>query len=377
MVPVLRVIALAFVLAPLSVVPRALLQRELNFRTMFLADSAGSVGYGAVGITMALLGYGYWSLVGAQLASAIFLAIALCILTGYIPPLVPTFSGIGELYGFGIGVTGVGLLTYLASQIDYFVIGRRLDAAALGLYRQAYNIVMMPVSMIARTIYPVLFPAFSALQDDLPRLRSAYGRVVATLCVIGFPALSLLSVSAPELIPVVLGEQWLEAVLPTQIMAFIGVQMLIGSPAGAAIKAVGKVYFEWWIQLARIVMLAPAVWYATRWGIAGVAWAVLGVYFLLLPLIVLFVRKGIGFGFIEMGRAVMPAVVIALCTIAGSEGVRLILLQHEVAPVIVVVSTLLAGVMVAFVIGWLWRPPGVMELVRAVGPRLRKWTGKQ
>ncbi len=375
MVPVLKLISLTFVLSPFAVVPRSLLQRDLDFRTPFFAGLASSVAYGGAGITMALLGYGYWSLVGASLVSGFVSTVALCLLTRYTPPLIPTFRGIADLYGFGVGVTGVGLLTYLASQVDYFAIGRRLNAAALGLYTRAFTLVTMPVSTLAGVLYPVLFPAFSNLQSDLPRLRSAYGRVVTSITLIGYPMLALLGVCAPELIPVVLGEQWSGAVVPTQIMALMGWVMLIGNPAGAAIKAVGKVYLEWWIQVARIVILAPAVWFATQWGIVGVAWAVLGVYLILLPLLLFFIRMCIGFGFRDMACALWVPAVLGLSAAAAGEGTRLALLHFGISAAVVLAATLLIGVGTSIAAALLWRPREVAQLLAAVQqPQVQKGT---
>lgn len=364
MVPVLRVSALSFLVSPFAVVPTSLLQRDLDFKTSCFAGLASSLSYGMVGITMALLGYGYWALVFAGLIGGVMSTTALSILTRYRPPLLPSFRGIGDLYGFGVGVTGVGLLSHLAAQIDYFVIGRRLDAGALGLYTKAFSLVMMPVSTVTRTMYPVLFPVFSALQNDMPRFRSAYGRTLTYLALVCFPFLSLLAVSAPELIPVVLGKQWSEAILPTQIMALIGVQMLIGNPAGAAIKAVGKVYLEWWMQLARIALLGPSVWFAARWGIEGVAWAVLLVYVALLPLTILFVRSCIGFGFRSTGRALQVPVLLGVSAFALAEAIRLVLLElGAAAPAVLAGTGVLAGASTVM-IAWLWRPPEVAELMQ-------------
>ncbi|MEI6499447.1 MAG: lipopolysaccharide biosynthesis protein, partial [Armatimonadota bacterium] len=144
MVPVLRTVALTFVISPFGTIPYAMLQRKMDFRTPFYSGIAGALAYGAVGVTMALQGYGYWSLVGGLLSSTFASVLVLCVITRHLPPLVPNFNGMSELLNFGVGATGVGIFSYIAQQADYFVVGRRLDSAALGLYTRAFTLVHQP-----------------------------------------------------------------------------------------------------------------------------------------------------------------------------------------------------------------------------------------
>src|SRR5207244_11201562 len=63
-----RVLALVFPVQGLGMVAESLLQRELRFRCVAAIDTVAVVlGYGAVGIALALCGFAAWSLVGAYL----------------------------------------------------------------------------------------------------------------------------------------------------------------------------------------------------------------------------------------------------------------------------------------------------------------------
>ncbi len=274
MVPVLRLISLTFVVSPFAVVPRSLLQRKLDFRTPFVAGLASSVAYGGTGIIMALLGYGYWSLVGAGLASALANTVALCGLTRHAPPLVPAFRGIRDLYSFGVGATGVGLMNYVAQQVDYFVIGRRLSAEALGVYSRAFTLVHMPHSLLSSVSNPVLFPVFSALQTDTRRAKEGFGLVIRITATIAFPLLGLMAVVAPEFIPVVFGTQWQGAVRPTQILAIAGMFRVLASPGSALVIGLGRIYSAAACQAAYAIAVAAGAWYGAKWGTEGVAVAV-------------------------------------------------------------------------------------------------------
>ena len=351
-VPVLRLTALTFVLSPFAVVPRSLLQRKLDFRTPLSAGLASSLACGAVGITMALLGYGYWSLVGARLVGELVSTVALCILTRYTPPLIPAVRGIRDLYSFGVGVTGSGLFNYLAGNADYFVVGRMLDAAALGLYTRAYTLIIMPIALVNASIAPVLFPAFSRLQDDPERLRKAYGRVLTVIALVGFPALALLGVSAPELIPAVIGDQWRGAIIPTQILVLGGILRTITNPVGALVRGVGGayVYGEAWRQAVYAGLLAIGAWLGSHWGIVGVAWAVLAVLVVYTFLFAHLAYVCAGFGAMHYLSTLRGPSIGALGAVLSAAAVRQVAIAFGCSPVLTATTTVAVGGGVALVV---------------------------
>ncbi len=347
MAPVLRVISLAFLISPWGAVPRSLLQRELDFKRLFFAGIAGSIFYGAVGISMALMGYSYWSLVVALLTLLVVETIAICVVTGYLPPVIPSLRGIRDLYSFGVGVTGVGLFDYIACQIDYFVIGRRLDASALGLYTRAYQLITYPLSKLSFSLYPVLFPTFSHMQDELERTRRAFGRVLTVLALPSFPALCLLAVTAPELVPLLLGSQWVGAVVPIQILSGVGMLKILENPGGAVVKAQGAVYGELWRQAVRAGLVGMGAWIGVSWGIAGVSWAVLIVGFGSFALGAQLVYSCTRFGPLHYLYAVRGPLLTALATLVVAAATRATAASVGSSPLITLLATVVVGSCVA------------------------------
>jgi len=231
--------------------------------------------YALVGISMALSGYSYWSLVAAQLASSVVVTVAICALTRYVPPIVPSLHGVKDLFYFGAGITGTGLLNYIAQKADYLVVGRWLNSTALGLYTRAFNITHYPWQIFSGILYPILFSTFSHLQEDSARARAAFGYVITGVALLTFPALALFAVAAPEFIPFVFGKQWTGAVVSAQILSFAGMLRAIANPGAALVVAFGKVYAQMWRQGTYAVVLAGAAMIGTRWGIVGVSWGAL------------------------------------------------------------------------------------------------------
>lgn len=370
MVPVLRVISLTFLISPFGSVPSSLLQRELDFTRLFFAGLAGSISYGAVGISMALTGYGYWSLVAALLTSSVVGTIAICIVTRYTPPIIPTLRGITGLISFGAGATGVGITNYVAQQIDYFVIGHWLDSTALGLYRRAFTLVHQPMALIAGTLSPVLFPFFSRLLADRDRAREVMGRVLTGVSALTFSMLALFAVAAPELIPLVLGEQWQPCVFPAQIMAFAGMLRSLTNPAAMLPKGFGAVHSQMWRNGVYACTLMVASVVGTRWGIVGVAWAALLATVVIWALNAQLLYACSGFGIRDYAGALRGPALSALCVVVATVAARCYLVANEFDPWLTLAVTLAVGVIVAF----LTLAHGPFPECRSFGRELRRFT---
>ncbi len=353
MVPVIKTIAFVFLFAPFAVVPRSMLQRDLDFKTQFFATLIGSLGYGIVGIGMALLDYGYWALVGAALASAGGNAVTLCILMRYLPPFVPSFRGLGDLYGFGTGATGVGLLNYIAQQIDYLVIGRWLDSAALGLYEKAFRLVHAPLAIIGGIISPVLFPVFSRLQEQQARAREIMGKILTVVAALSFPPLAVFAVAAPELIPLVLGEQWVDAVAPAQILAAAGALRTLVNPAAMLPKGFGAIYAQMWRNGVYAAVLFVGAIVGSNWGIIGVAWAALFATVVVWSLNTQLLYAVSRFGLRDYFRAIREPLLISAVTIPVTAVVRHATLAQSLNPWLVLSATIFSGIVVfvIFILG--------------------------
>src|SRR5258705_7933698 len=78
--PVLRALACVFPLQGLGTVAESLARRDLRFRWLATLDvKAYGVGYGLVGVALALAGFGVWALVAAEIAESLTRVVILLI----------------------------------------------------------------------------------------------------------------------------------------------------------------------------------------------------------------------------------------------------------------------------------------------------------
>ncbi len=282
---VLRVLAWTFPVQGLGTVSQALLSRELRFQRLAHVDVvAYGVGYGGVGITGAVLGWGVWALVAGQMAQSLVRA---GLLLAMQPPPRPGFDrgAFGDLIGYGSGFTIARLANYVALQGDNLLTGRYLGAAALGFYGRAYGLMSGPAYAFGAILDQVLFPAMAKVQDDQTRLAAAYRRGVALVALLVLPASAALILLAPEFVRVVLGARWTPAVAPFQIL---GLGMLFRTSyklSDTMARSTGAVYRRAWRQILYAALVLGGVYIGRHWGLPGVAWgalAALTVNFLLM-----------------------------------------------------------------------------------------------
>lgn len=275
LVPVVRVVALCFPLQGLVMVPAALLQRSLQFRRLAGIDVLSYlVGYGMVGIGLALAGAGVWALIGATLTQALVASTWIIAIQPF--PKRPQLDrqAFHDLIYYGGGLTLARMLNQTGGQADNLIVGRWLGIEALGAYGRAYQMLVFPVNLFSSVLSKVLFPSLAKIQDDLPRLRRAYLRATAVTALIYLPLSALLIVVAPEVVAVLLGPQWHAVVLPFQILA-AGMLFRSNKVNLVVAQAVGAVFNRAWREGIYGGMVVAGSLIGLRWGLAGVACGVL------------------------------------------------------------------------------------------------------
>jgi O-antigen/teichoic acid export membrane protein len=279
--PVVRALALVFPITGVSIVPESLLQRELRFRVLANRDVvAYGVGYGVVGVVLALLGWGVWALVAAQLTQV---TLRTAILLRTAPPVLrerPTWASFLELLEYGVGQSAARVGVILANQVDNLVVGRWLGAVALGEYSRAYQLMSVPTSLLGDVLDKVLFPAMSQVQNEPRRLASAYLQGTAFLALLTLPLGVVAAVLAPDLVPVAFGHRWDGLVPPFQVLVLGMMFRTCYRMSDSLSRATGKVYRRAWRQAMFAGLVFAGAWFGRYQGLTGVALGVLVAYFI-------------------------------------------------------------------------------------------------
>ncbi|HJN16327.1 MAG TPA: lipopolysaccharide biosynthesis protein [Armatimonadota bacterium] len=275
------VLALNFAVVGLSVQPRALLARNLRFRAISVIEFGGRIASNIAAIVAAYAGWGLWALVVQSLGYQVLVTAGFWIALPWWPGRFRRGSDVGDLLKFGANVVGVGAFNHLGRNFDKIVLGRTIGSEGLGYYSRAYQLLLYPISAINAPLASVMLAALSRLQNDLPRLRAAYTRVMQAVVAITFPAVTMMAALREELILTAYGEKWIPAIPIFGILALAGCVQPLGNSTGWLFMATGNPGRQLRWGLVMVPLQSIAVLIGARWGALGVAVAYASVTILL------------------------------------------------------------------------------------------------
>jgi PST family polysaccharide transporter len=263
--------AVVVLLAGLSIQHSALMTRQLRqgeLAVIFLGSSAIST---VVAWILAVQGWGYWALVWREIARGLFALIGVWLRCRWVPSWPRRSAGTGEMLRFGRDLGLTSLLTSLISNIDRLLIGRVAGAAAVGMYRQAQSLLMVPIEQLNAPIISVSQPALSALQQDPERYRRYYEKIVLLVSLTTVPCGLFVAVYAEEVTRLVLGQQWTDAAVFVRIFAIAAaIRPTIGTSAVVLITC-GRSNRFLLVAIAHSVVLVLLIFAGLGWVPEGVA----------------------------------------------------------------------------------------------------------
>ncbi|TDN38335.1 lipopolysaccharide biosynthesis protein [Hymenobacter sp. UV11] len=271
-VPLVRVQALGFILVGLGSTATSMLRREMRFEAIAKVEVVAYIlGYGGVGVTLGLLGAGVWSLVAASLAQQFFAAVLNYLVVRHSLRFIFQKAPYARLLGYGGRVSVVGFLEFVNGNLDTLLIGRLLGSVLLGIYNRAYMLLYLPMYFLTNSLARVAFPAFSKIQDDLPRVRSLYLTSTTLITTVVLPVCAGVAVAAPELVAVLLGPRWAASVPILRVLCFSIPLTMSTLLAGVVADARANLHQKIILNLTYMVLLATLFWSLKGYGLAGIA----------------------------------------------------------------------------------------------------------
>jgi O-antigen/teichoic acid export membrane protein len=219
LIGVTAVLGAGFLFNAAGVQHSALLQRQMRFTTTATIDIFSLTISIAVGIGMALKGFGYWSLVGMTVTLPLVCTICMWLATGWVPGMPKRRVGIRSMMRFGGTLTLNGLVVYVAYNLEKVLLGRFWGAEAIGIYGRAYQLITIPTDNLNSAIGGVAFSALSRIKEDQPRFKSYFLKGYSFVVAMTIPITLFCALFAHDMISVVLGQKWMEAVPIFRLLA--------------------------------------------------------------------------------------------------------------------------------------------------------------
>jgi O-antigen/teichoic acid export membrane protein len=277
---IMRVQSAVLLLRCLALLPESRLTRRMAFDRLALTEGVNRLLGGVLSIILAIYGFGALSL---ALGSLLGTVVRSSMLWGFVPgPLTLAFrlGHVKELSKYGVGFLGIDMANNLTRQADVLIIGQQLGSEAVGLYRRAFQLVMLPLQQITSSANRVLFPAMSSIKEEHEKFRRSYLAVVTLSALIAYPTLTWLWTTAGQLIPLVYGPMWTATVPVLQVLSLAAYFRIAYNSQGLVVQSKGRGGAEAVRQFGYLGLIIVFVLAGSRWGIMGVAMGVSAAAFL-------------------------------------------------------------------------------------------------
>lgn len=365
---VLPVLSLRFLVDAVATVPRALLARRLDFRTLALIEGVESITMAAVGLLVAYLTRSYWGLIAANLAGGLALAILVNLRAPVMPRWPGRFGDLRSLLTFGRDLVLSRLAWFSFSNADFVVVGRLLGSTALGAYTLAWNLASAPAEKFAGLVLNVAPAILSDARAYPGEVRRMFLVMVRGVALVIFPLALGLALVADPLVVTLLGAKWAAATAPLQLLALAFILRSLATLEPVVLMSRRETHVDR-NMMALFAVVAPVAFIiGARWGTTGVACAwLLLMPALSLPLQARWVWRRIDVTWNDWLRAVWPAASSAGGMTLAVVGVRLS--GWFPAPWPLITAEVFAGGATYVALLWLFHRAAVDGIVRLVRRR--------
>ena len=196
-----------------------------------------------------------------------------------------------DLQSFAAPIVGFSLWQYVNEEIPKLILGAVLGPSAVGIYMVARRPLELLSNAILGPISGVVMPAVSRLQTDKAKLDLFFEKSLRGTMLAGFPAFVGLAAIAPDIIPLVFGEQWVSSIGPAQIILLLGLVRSVDSVCAGTILALGQSRPILLLNIIYSFIAAAAILFTARISIEATMVAIVACNVVLVPPLLYYVHQ--------------------------------------------------------------------------------------
>ena len=270
---IMVVLSATFLLTGSAVQHRALLARQMRFRTVAVIDvSSMFVGF-VIGCVLAWRGFGYWALVGQQVSASASDLLMTWTCSRWRPNMPRRNSGVRPLLHFGAHLTVADFVGRLSVSTDTILIGRYFGAASLGLYTRATVLLQKPLDQVFAPVTAVLDPVLARLQNDPERYRRAFMRIYDALAMVTFSFAAMCLALAQPIVLLVLGPKWVGVVPLFSAFALVAISSPMSNVVCWIYQSQGRGRDQLRNHTSAGLLTVAAYVLGLHWGPLGIVWS--------------------------------------------------------------------------------------------------------
>ena len=358
LIPLSKVMFLTFVLNALAIVQTNRLMKRMDVKMIAISNVIGQIVGGALGIGLALGGWGAWALVWQSVALA---AVKTCILWatgGWWPKCWIKKESFKKIWRIGLSVFSSSMLNTLFLTVYSFVIGAFYSLRSLGIYTQADKWSKMGSASLSQIFTSSFVPLLARVQDsptDFKRYMCRINRFTAFLV---FPLLAGLAVVGAPLFHTLFGNKWDAAIVIFQILCVRGILVVLVSLYGNYMLALGYGKRLFSIEMIKDLSIAIAI-LSTVWfnSVPLLVWGQLWASIVTFILVLVMTCKATGYSLAQMLTDILPfaAVTLLMCIACWLLG------KIELSPILMLLIEVTSGLILYIGIMKMRKAPELSE----------------
>jgi len=273
--PLTRALSLTITINSFSLIQTMILEKEIDFKTQTKVSMIAGVASGIIGVFLAVMGFGVWSLVFQQVSAALFRCICLWFFSTWRPALLFSLQSLREMFKFGSRMLASGLLNQIFNNIYLLVIGKLFSATDLGFFTRAQTLQAIPSETLSTMVGRVTFPVFSTIQDDPARLKRGLKKALTTLVLVNFPMMIGLAVIARPLVLVLLTEKWADCIPFLQLLCLAGLLYPLHLMNLNVVQALGRSDLFLRLEIIKKILIVINIAVTWRWGVSAIIYGIM------------------------------------------------------------------------------------------------------
>ena len=373
LVALTRVSSLGMIIGALAIVQQTRLTKRIDFKTQTKITLIASITSGVIGIVMALLGFGVWSLVAQQLSSQCLRTILLWLFNKWIPQLRFSLISFKELFGFGWKILVSGLLDTIWKELYQVVVGKFYSPATLGQYTRAKQFSTLFSSNLTSVIQRVTFPVLAEIQDDKERMVAAYRRIIKTTMFITATCMLFLGAISEPLLYCLIGPKWHEAAIYLPLICITGSLYPLHAINLNMLQVQGRSDLFLILEIIKKIIALGPLFVGAFVGIMPMLYTSLFTNIICYFLNSYFTGKHLGYSSWMQIKDIAPAYGIAILVALSVYFIKYL----PISPWVVLPIQIVAGIIVFFVVCKLTQLEEYEEVKRMIQPYLPKVSNKK
>lgn len=369
LIPLSKVMFLTFVLNALAIVQTNRLMKRMDVRMIAVANVIAQISGGALGIALALAGYGAWALVWQSVALAGVKTAILWLTGGWTPCCFIRRKSLARVWRIGLSVFSSSMLNTLFLTVYSFVIGAFYSLRSLGVYTQADKWSKMGSASLSQVLTASFVPLLSRFQDDADDFRRYVRKINRFTAFILFPALFGLAAVGEPLFHTLFSDKWDDAVPLFRILSVRGVAVVLVSLYGNYILAKGYGKRLFLIEVIKDSAIALAILLTVfRHDVTLLVWGQLWASVATYAVVAALTSIAIGYSLWRMIADLLPFMAAALLM----AGVCMAVAHLSISPISILILQTAIGTITYLSIMKIFRFPELPEAATYLFGRLRR-----